>query len=209
METFNTLEHAMRRSIVCFAALLIALSLVACSGIPLRSLPRLMSLQDTLLEMNPAEFMLAIQSDARMTPPAGATPVMHVTIRPRVDGAFDAVEKTLPMRFTVSSAEANNAKGLAPAPARRRWLIYSFTPESQAELTRIQNYFKRLQAQQQGKGGGSVAVGIAQEGVAARDPALANTRWESWLQTSVREGFYELWSGTVAELLKQAQRRAN
>ena len=196
----------MRRRI---ATLLIGFCLAACSGIPLRSIPRLMSLQNTLLEMNPADFMLAIQADARMTPPAGAAPVMHIAIRPRVESAFDAMEKTLPMHFTVSTAEVNNAKGLAPAPAQRRWLIYSFTPESQAELTRIQNYFKRLQAQQQGKGDGSVAVGIAQEGVAAKDPALANTRWESWLQTSAREGFYELWSGTIADLLKQAQRKAN
>jgi hypothetical protein len=50
-----------------------------------------------------------------------------------------------------------------------------------------------------------VSVGISQEGVAPTDPALANTRWESWLQTSRREGFFELWSGTVAALLEQAE----
>ncbi len=196
------------------ACLFLAVSLAACSGIPLRSIPRLWSLQNTLLEMNPAEFMFAIQTDVRMTPPAGAAPVMHLTIRPRDASSFDAVEKALPMRFVVSSSDANNAKGmvpagLAPATARRRWLIYSFTPESQTELTRIQAYFKRIQAQQQGKGGGSISVGIAQEGVAAKDPALANTRWESWLQTSTREGFYELWSGTIAALLKQAQTKSD
>ena len=40
--------------------------------------------------------------------------------------------------------------------------------------------------------------------VAPTDPALANTRWESWLQISRREGYFELWSGTVAALLEQA-----
>lgn len=196
----------MRRSLVC---ILLCVSVAACSGIPLRSMPRLLSLQHTLLEMDPAEFMLAIQADVRMTPPPGAAPLMHLAIRPREAGAFDAVEKTLPMRAVVLAGDTRRAKGLTPAPVQRRWLLYSFPPESQAELTRLQAYFKRLQAQQQGKGGGSVSVGIAQEGVAAKDPALATTRWESWLQTSAREGFYELWSGTIADLLTAAQRRAH
>jgi hypothetical protein len=51
-------------------------------------------------------------------------------------------------------------------------------------------------------------VGIFQEGVAAKDPALVNTRWDSWLQTSRREGFFELWSGSIAELLKRAKTEA-
>jgi hypothetical protein len=191
------------------ACCVIALSLAACSGIPLRSIPRLLSLQHTLLDMNPAEFMLAIQADARMIPPAGAVPVMNVAVRPRVEGAFDTMEKALPLRFTVFATDANRPKGLAPAPAQRRWLIYSFTLESQAELLRIQNEVKRLRALPAGKSGGSISVGIAQEGVAAKDPALANTRWESWLQTSAREGFYELWSGTLAALLKQAQTKSD
>jgi hypothetical protein len=196
----------MFRTIAC---LMLCAALAACSGIPLRALPRLLSLQDTLLQMNPAEFMLAIKADARMTPPPGAAPVMHLAIRPREAGSFDAVEKTLPMRFMVSAGDAGKAQGLAPAPVQRRWLIYSFPPESQTELARLQADFKRVQAQQQGKGGGSISVGIAQEGVAAKDPALAHTPWESWLQTSTREGFYKVWSGTIAELLKEAQRKAH
>ncbi len=57
-----------------------------------------------------------------------------------------------------------------------------------------------------GKGGGKITEGIAQEGIAARNAACANTRWESWLQTRQSEGFYELWSGTVGVLLKNAGR---
>lgn len=187
----------MKRYLSC---LLLACGLAACGGIPLRSIPQLMALQGRLLDANPGDFMLAIQADARMSPPPGAVPVMHLAIRPREANAFEAVEKSLPMRLAVSSA---NAKGLAPVPAHRRWFIYSFTPESQAELRRIQDQFKRIQAEQKGKGGGSVSIGIAQEGVAARDPALADTRWESWLQTSRQDGFFELWSGTIADLLKR------
>jgi hypothetical protein len=190
----------MKRYIACFV---LAATLAGCGGIPLRSMPQLMALPGRLLDANPAEFMLAIQADARMTPPPGAVPVLHLAIRPREAGAFEPVELALPMRLAVSS---DNADGLARVPAQRRWFLYSFPPESQAELVRVRDQFKRVQEQQKGKGGGSVSIGIAQEGVAARDPALADTRWESWLRTSRKDGFFELWSGTVAELLNQAKK---
>jgi hypothetical protein len=192
----------MKLLLACF---FLALILSGCGGIPLRSMPRLIKLQEELLAANPAEFMIAIQIDARMTPPPGAAPVLHLTIRPNESGGFDAIDKKLPMRFTVASA---NSLGLAAPPAHRRWLIYSFPAESQAELVQIQHSFKGIQARHGEKGGGSIAIGIAQEGVAARDPAFADTRWESWLQTSRRDGFFELWSGTVGELLKSAEAAA-
>lgn len=184
------------------ASLVVVAMLIACTGIPLRSLPRLVKLQNELLNANPAEFMVAIQVDARMTPPPGSAPVLHLSIRPAEPGAFETVDRKLPMRVSTASA---NAVGLAPVPVDRRWLIYSFPPESQADLFRIQNYFKTIRAQKQGGGGGSISVGIVQDGVASRDPALAHTRWESWLQTSKQDGYFELWSGSIAELLKQAR----
>jgi hypothetical protein len=193
----------MKCSIAC--VVLVGL-LVACTGIPLRSIPRLMNLQQELLDANPAEFMLAIQVDARMTPPLSAVPILHLAIRPDESSAFDAVERKLPMRFTVASADQ---LGLASPPPNRRWLIYSFSAESQAELSLIQKYFKQIRAQPRANsGGGSISVGIAQDGVAAKDPALANTRWESWLRTSRQEGFFQLWSGSIAALIKQAKTEA-
>lgn len=185
-----------------FLLLLCLCCLVACSGIPLRSLPRLVKLQSELLEANPAEFMVAIQADARMAPPPDASPILQIAIRPAEAGAFEAIDRKLPMRFAVSSA---TTLGLAAPPSNRRWLIYSLTPESQAELTRIQDFFKRRQSDPSHKKGGTLSLGIAQDGVASKDTALANTRWESWLQVSRQEGFFDLWSGSVAELLKQAQ----
>jgi hypothetical protein len=185
------------------AYLILAAFVAACAGVPLRSMPRLMKLQNELLEMDPAEFMVAIQADARATPPQGAAPMLHIAIRPTEPKAFDAVERKLPMRYSVASADS---LGLASPPADRRWLIYSFPPQSQAELKRIQSDFKRIQAERRTNSGASLAVGIEQEGLAAvMDPALADTRWESWLQTSRREGFFELWSGTIAALMKQAK----
>ncbi len=184
-----------------FLLLLSLCCLVACGGIPLRSLPRLVKLQSEMLEANPAEFMVAIQADMRMVPPADASPILQIAIRPAEAGAFEVIDRKLPMRFTVTSA---NSLGLAPPPSNRRWLIYSLTPDSQAELARIQEFFKRRQSDPSNKKGGTLSLGIAQDGVATKDPALANTRWESWLQVSRQEGFFELWSGSVADLLKQA-----
>jgi hypothetical protein len=192
----------MKRALTC---LFLATLLTACSGVPLRSMPRLMKLQHELLEANPAEFMLAIQADARMTPRSNAAPLLQVSMRPAEAGAFEAVEKQLPMRLSIASSAA---LGLDAPGANRRWFIYSFPPESQAELARIQNYFKRIEAERRGKRGGSLSLGIKQDSVAPTDPALANTRWESWLQTSRREGFFELWSGTVGALLDQGKRAA-
>lgn len=182
-------------------AALLATTLAACSGIPLSSIPRLMKLQNDLLNMSPDEFMLAIQADARLTPPAGAAPVMHLVIKPARAGAFDVVERQLPMQLTSTTG----TPGLKVTPPNRRWLLYSFAPDAQAELARVQMHFKRLQAERGNSGGGSVAIGIAQEGVAVSDPVLADTRWESWLRTSRKDGFFELWSGTVEGLLKQAR----
>jgi hypothetical protein len=210
----TTRRVASATTIVAISALAAAL-LGACSGVPLTSIPRLLRLSSQLLDANPAEFMVAIQLDARMAPAPGGVPVMETVIEPAVPGAFEVVNKKLPMRLVNGQAGTDTTAlrsfGLQAAPTGRRWLIYSFTPESQAELVRIQTAIKRLQQDKQagsgpGKGGGKITVGIAQEGIAASDPAFASTRWESWLQTRQSEGFYELWSGTVGALLKQAGR---
>lgn len=188
---------AIRIAVLCCAAML-----AACGGIPLRSVPKLYALQSQLLDANPADFMVAIQADSRLTPPAGSAPVLSLLIKPTNEGAFPVIDKKLAMRSSPWSA---GMKGLEAAPSNRRWLVYSFTPESQAELSRIQATFKRIKEEQKGKGGGSVQIGIAQENVAARNPELSNTKWESWLQTSKADGFFELWSGSLGDLLKQGQ----
>jgi hypothetical protein len=185
-----------------FFALALAALLAACGGIPLRSVPQLVSLQGKLLDANPAEFMLAVQADARMTPKPDQVPKLKIAIKPKEPGAFEAIDKELPMRLAI----VGSMEGLPPASAGRRWFIYNFSPESQAELSRIQASFKRLRDEMKGKGGGSVSIGISQEGIAARDPALADTRWESWLRVSRADGFFEIWSGTVADLLKHADK---
>lgn len=186
--------------------LALATLVAACGGIPLRSVPQLISLQGKLLDAKPEEFMLAIQADTRLSPRPDQVPVLRLSIKPKEPGAFEAVDKELPMRLSMLQTGLG---GLTDAPPGRRWFLYSFSPESQAELTKFQEYFKRVRDEQKAKGsggGGSVSIGISQEGMAARDPALANTKWESWLRVSRADGFFELWTGTIAELLKASEK---
>jgi hypothetical protein len=186
--------------------LVLLFGLTGCGGIPLKSIPRLFKLQDQLITLNPAEFMVAIQADSRMLPPVGGVPTLNIAIQPKNAGDFTPVDKKIPMQLALSNGPS---LGLERPASGRRWLVYSFPAASQAELAAIQATFKRIKAENDAngrKGGGSITVGIAQENVAMADPALDNTRWESWLQTSAKEGFFELWSGTVADIKAQAKR---
>lgn len=194
-------DKKINRMFVACLVMPLLVGLTACSGIPVRSLPKLYSLQSQILDIQPSELMVAIQMDERMAPRADAVPVMHLTLKPQEPGAFEVVDKKLPMQL-VNQTPAS--LGLQAPEKGRRWLVFDFPAVSQAELKRLQSHFKSVQVQRKGKSGGSISVGIAQDGVAINSPTFASTRWESWLQTSKAEGFFELWSGTVASLLKAA-----
>ena len=212
---FRTFTTTKRRATSVVIGVLTCILLSACSGVPLKSIPRLLDLNSKLLDAKPREFMVAIQLDARMALPSEGTPVMEVMVEPTVPGAFEIINKKLPLRLNGTGADTNTLPrtlGLEDASKGRRWLVYSLTTESQAELQRTQTTIKRLMQDKKdgngpGKGGGRVSVGIAQESIPPRDPAFANIRWESWLQTRQSEGFFEFWSGTVGLLLKQADAR--
>jgi hypothetical protein len=184
--------------LIVFAALT---SLAGCSGVPIRSLPRLMQMQSDVLDMQPAEFMVALQVDQRLVPPAGAVPLLVIKVMPREAGAFEPVDKKLPLQLAVA---AQSTLGLDAPPAGRRWLIYSLPAATQAELRRIQGFIRQARAMPNNRGGGSLSVGVEQDSLAGTEPALVNTRWETWMQTKQREGFFEVWTGTSAQLQKLA-----
>jgi hypothetical protein len=191
----------MTRSRAMFVVFLLASCVAACGGIPILSIPKLIALQGKLIDANPEEFMVAIQADARVAPPAGSSPVLSIDIKPKAESDFPRVQRLLDMQATEWSPRH---KGLAPAATGRKWLVYAFTPESAAELRRMQKTFRDLKGKSQG---GSVTLGISQESIAARSPGLANTKWESWLQASRADGFFELWSGKLGDLLARAEPR--
>ena len=191
----------MKRFFIC---LILVVALAGCSGIPLRSLPRLAQLSESLLEANPADFMVALQVDARLVPPPGAVPRLIVKLTPRDPTAFDPIDKKLPLQLAVVSSAT---LGLKAPPAGRRWLLYSMPPATQAEMRRVQALVRQAQAAPEKKRGGSLSVGVEQASLAVSDPALSRTRWDTWLQVRQSEGFFEVWSGTPEQLRRAAQAR--
>jgi hypothetical protein len=188
---------------ICVASLI---TLTACGGVPIRSIPRLLQMQNELLEANPNEFMVALQVDARLAPPADAVPLLIVKMTPRDPAAFEAIDKKLPLQLAVTTV---STLGLEAPAAGRRWLIYSLPPATQAELQRVQSVILKAKTLPNGKGGGTLSMGVEQDSLAAAitDPALANTRWETWLQNKQREGFFEVWTGTAAQIQKLAAKK--
>jgi hypothetical protein len=80
---------------------------------------------------------------------------------------------------------------------------------TQAELRHIQDTIKRAKAAANGNVAGSLSLGVEQDLMAAAvtDPTLANTRWDTWLQTRQSDGFFEAWSGTPAQLKRLAEKK--
>lgn len=191
------------RSLVLCLLSFFSLTLASCTGIPFRTLPRLMNLQADLLTANPAEIMFAVQVDARLQPPGNAVPSLEINVRPTEPNSFAAIKTQLPMRLVVSTGVEY---GLPAARAQRHWLVYNLLPDSQVELERLQKLLGAHKNQPQSKGGMQIGIGIAQEAIALSAPALAGSRWESWLQVSRKEGFFELWSGTTFDLLDTVPR---
>lgn len=190
----------MKRVLFSFA---LCAALAGCGGVPLRALPRLAQLSSSLLVASPAEFMVALQVDARLTPPPGAVPLLVLKLTPKVAGAFEPIDKKLPMQLAVVSGAT---LGLGTPATGRRWLIYSLPPATQAELQRVQTTVRQAQAAPGYQRGGNLAMGVEQDSLVTTDPTLARTRWDTWLQVKRSEGFFEVWSGTLAELQKLSAR---
>lgn len=190
-------------------ACLAATGLTACGGVPLRSLPRLGQLSGQLLDTDPAQVMMAVQVDKGLAPSPDARAWLHIRLTPRVAGAFEPIDARLPLVLDQTSRGA--AYGLDPAPAGRRWLVYSLPAPTQAELKRAQDTV-RLARQQPGyQRGGTLSLGLAQDELAQVPPGLAHTPWQTWLQVSRKDGFFLLWEGTPDQLLRAAKsaRQAN
>lgn len=188
------------------ALMVLCLGLVSCMGIPLRSIPKLYSLQSQLLDSNPAEFMLAVQIDAKMSPPANAAPVLEIKIAPEKPGAYVPIDKKIVLRAVANEPRRYR---LPEAGNARRWLLYALPPEAQAELAQTQSMFRTLRAQRQAgdNSKNTLYLGIAFEQLAVEDPQFAATRFETWLQASTKDGFFEMWSGSVGQLLAGAKQK--
>jgi hypothetical protein len=65
-----------------FASFAVCALLAGCSGVPLRSIPKLLQLNSQLLEANPAEVIVALQVDARLVRHRGPYPCSSSSSRP-------------------------------------------------------------------------------------------------------------------------------
>lgn len=175
------------------------LALAACTGIPLRSLPQLATLQNSIVQDNPADFALAIQIDNRMVVTSQAAPALLLKLTPTAGSSIPAANLRLPLVLSLTPEPE-----LPVAGAGRLWLIYTLPKESQQQLLQVRETYRKAIAADK-KGGVAIGVGIEQEGLAARNPAFARTHWQSWLRTARERGFFELWSGTVGDLIDRAK----
>ena len=66
-----------------FASFAVCALLAGCSGVPLRSIPKLLQLNSQLLEANPAEVIVALQVEARLVAPPGAVHLLIIKLTPR------------------------------------------------------------------------------------------------------------------------------
>ena len=183
------------RRILCVLAA--AFAVVACGGIPLRSLPKLSRLGATLLEADPADFAVANQVDKRMLVSADAAPVLLFKVSGGDAKSFPSLDRRLPLHLSSDPPHT-----LPPPGAGRIWLVYSLTRASQQEVLRLREALRGAKL----SAGATVSVGLEQEGLAAQNPTLASTEWSSWIRTSRDEGFFELWSGKTGDLLNHADK---
>ena len=180
---------------------LAATTLGGCGGVPLRSIPRLMQLPETLLNARLGDFRVALQVDARLTPPPDAVPLLGVRLTPKVQGAFEPVNKKFPLQL---DAQTTTPPDLPAARPGYHWLLYSLPKPTQAALTRVQDMVRKAQAMPDHKKGGQLSMSIEQTQLALSNPELAHTRWETWLQTKEDDGYFMVWSGTPAKILAAA-----
>lgn len=194
-----------RRSVAVAAAMALAGALAACSGVPLGSVPRLMQLPNQLADADPAELRVALQLDQRLVPAPDAAPQLVLKLTPKDPRAYAPIDRKLPLQLATSTGAL---LGLEAPPPGRRWWVYSLPASSQAELVRIQALVKQARAQpagpSQAQRGGTLSLGIAQDDLATRlttrDPSLAASRWATWMQVRRAEGFFEVWTGTLAQV---------
>ncbi|MFO1435252.1 MAG: hypothetical protein U1F34_02365 [Gammaproteobacteria bacterium] len=171
------------------------LLLSGCAGIPLSTMVRMARFDPkTLLSLDPAEFLVAINTDARVQSIASAPTTFELKITPRDPALWSPLERSVAMQAIAVSSDL----GLAPAPVGRRWLVFGFDAGAGAELRAIQQHFRSLQ--QRESGGGSIGLGIGQQWLAQNYSTLRDQEVETWLRLDAHEGFFKLWHGHIRDL---------
>ncbi len=171
---------------------------IACGGVPLKSIPKLFSVPEQLLNSDPAEFALAIGVDENIQIDSNAVPYLDVGIKPAEEGTFEPINLSLTMKLSELSSEQLSFN----ADKNYRWLLYQLTDDSAEQLREIQNFFKERKKREEG---GELSIGIKQHNIAVDDPNLEKYSWVSWVRFSHQQSFFKLWEGTLGELKAVAE----
>ena len=91
------------------------------------------------------------------------------------------------------------SESLRSAPLRP----WPLGPDTQAELRRVQALVRKAKSQPGYQRGWTMALEVGQKDLAITDPALAHTRWSTWMQVKRSEGFFEVRNRTPADLRQQ------
>ena len=79
-------------------------------------------------------------------------------------------------------------------------LSLGFITPTARQMAELQQKLRDMRAAKQK---GSLAIGVRIEGIAEAVPQYATTRIETWMRVAAADGFFELWSGRIADAGKK------
>jgi hypothetical protein len=189
----------MTRSRFLAAALLAASAFLAgCAGVPLSTSARMLAKgNDYVIGAYPAQLRIALNVDERIRAAATAPPMLHLVVR--TDAAHPAPDFVRDIPLVASSGDAKEL-GLPTAGAGRAWMAYQLDAAGARQMAELQ---QKLAAMRAGRQKGTLAIGVRIDGVAEAVPQYATTRIETWMRVATADGFFELWSGRIADATKK------
>lgn len=181
------------------AALLAAAALLSgCAGVPLTTSARMLAKgNDYVIRADPGELRIALNVDERIRAAATALPMLHLVVR--TDAANPAPDFVRDIPLVAETADPGSL-GLPATGAGRAWLAYRLDAAGARQMAELQ---QKLAAMRAGRQKGTLAIGVRIDGVAEAVPQYATTRIETWMRVTAADGFFELWSGRIADAAKK------
>lgn len=184
----SALRDAWQRGLLFAAA---TLALASCSGVPMRTMAKLaMAGPDEILGAEARDLRVAIDVDARVKVGAGRAPALDVAL---VADSGMKRNWTIPLEPDPVAAAA---QGLRTLRGDRHWLVWRLTEAGARDFREMQALLRPMLKKDEI---GSLLVKVRQDWIGEGWPALKDDRIETWVRTRESDGFYELWSGRVAD----------
>ena len=183
-----------RHTFLAAALVTVAALLAGCAGVPLTTSARmLVKGNDYVIRADPAQLRIALNVDERIKAAAVAPPALHLVVR--TEATHPAADFVRDIPLVAEAADAAQL-GLPATGAGRAWMIYGLDAAGARQMAELQ---QKLAAMRAGRQKGTLAIGVRIDGVAEAVPQYATTRIETWMRVATADGFFELWSGRVAD----------